>query len=90
MITKNIHIEYRAPRTIEEKGLYGQTFSNNEKADIFINLSKNRTRMDTIDTFFHEIAHVFFAFYKSKVKVTAAEEERLAQQIGHVCAGVIL
>jgi hypothetical protein len=89
MITKNIHIEYRAPRTLEEKESYGQTFSNNEKADIFINLHKNRTSDDTIDTFFHELAHVFFAFYKTRIKVSAADEEKMAKQIGRVCAGVL-
>lgn len=89
MITKNIHIEFRAPRNKSEKSYFGLTWSNNEKADVFINLRKNKKSSDMVDTFFHEMAHVFFAFHKTNRKMTEAEEEKLAKQLGRVCLGVI-
>lgn len=89
MITKNIHIEYRDPRTKEEVASYGITRSTDDKADIFINMKRNRKSEDATDTFFHELAHVFLAFYTPQPKMTAAQEERFAQQIGQVCAGVL-
>lgn len=88
-MTKFIHIDYRAPRTKDEKGLFGQVFAEKDKADIYMNVNKNRNSKDLVDTFFHEMAHVFFAFHGKTKQMTEAEEEKLAQQIGRICAGVL-
>lgn len=88
-MNKNIRIEYRASRTKEEKALFGLTVAEDNEATIFLNVRKNRKSRELIDTFFHEMAHVFFAFHSNGKQMNNVTEERLARQIGRVCAGVL-
>ena len=86
---KYVHIDYRTPRTSEERSVYAFTEGDKHAATVFINVNKNRKSEDVIDTFFHEMAHVFFAFHKKNRKMSCAAEEKLAQQVGRICAGVL-
>lgn len=86
---KSIHIDYRGPRSKYERGYFGLTTSDKTSADVFLNVNKHKKSDDLVNTFFHEMAHVFFAFHGKKRQMTAAEEERLAQQVGRICAGVL-
>lgn len=86
---KYIHIDYRTPKNKEEGKFYGVTESERNSAGIFINVNKNRTSQDLADTFFHEMAHVFFAFHGKKKQMSIRTEERLAQQLGRICAGLL-
>lgn len=88
-MTKFIHIDYRNPRSKTESVFYGQSNVDSKAADVFINVKKNRNGNDLADTFFHEMAHVFFAFHGKTGQMTSAKEERLAQQLGRVCAGIL-
>ena len=40
-----------------------------------------------VDTFFHELTHVFFAFHNNNVP--DEEQERFARKIGTICAEVL-
>ncbi len=86
---KSIHLDYRAPRSKSEKGFYALTDVERNTAHVFVNVYKNRNSQDLTDTFFHEMAHIFFAFHGKKKQMTDAKEEKLAQQLGRVCAGVL-
>lgn len=88
MKTKNIHLEFRNPRNKKEAEYFGITYSEPTHADIFINTRKNRNGSDLIDTFFHELTHVFLHFFKH-TKISAQREEQLARQVGRVCLGVL-
>jgi hypothetical protein len=50
-------------------------------AKVFIDLKQSQRSM--VDTFFHEITHVFFAFHKNNVPIRA--QERIAAKIGKLC-----
>lgn len=85
-MTKFIHIDYRRPRTKEEKGLFALSYVDTNTTDMFINVNKNRKGITLADTFFHEMAHVFFAFHGKDKQMTAAQEEELATHVGQLCA----
>ena len=89
MTVKSIVIEWRNPRTKEEKELWGETFVYHDIATVFINLKKNRKSKEAVDTFFHEIAHVFFGFHTKNKKMSDAKEEELAMQVGKLVSGLI-
>lgn len=83
---KYIHLDYRNPRTKEEKGYFALSNVDTHTSDIFINRKKNRKGSDLADTFFHEMAHVFLAFHGKDKQMSAAKEEKLAKEIGRNCA----
>lgn len=83
-----VNIEWRKPRNKMERGCYGVTDSiNSNIIDVF--LQQDMSREQSVDTFFHELAHVFFRCYKSKKKISDAEEERLASLVGRVVASIL-
>ena len=79
--TKSIHIEWRKPENALERQAYGATYADNRIAKIFIDI--NATPYEQIDTFFHEMAHVFFAFTRNNVPMSV--QEKLAEKIGKLC-----
>lgn len=86
---KYIHLDYRIPRTKEEKSLFGLSDVEKDTAAIFINVNMHRKGRNLIDTFFHEMAHVFIAFHGKDGQMSNAKEEKLAKEIGRVCAEVL-
>lgn len=81
--TKAVWIEWRGPKTKEEKSVYGQTtFTNESTARIFINSRKNKTTEDQVKTFWHEMTHAFLHFHRHKK--TAKQEERICQKLERV------
>lgn len=84
-ISKAVYIEWRYPKTKAEKKLYGLTeYDNKFVAKVFINTQAGRRHL--IDTFFHEMTHVFLAMHRRRGKMHSKREEALAQQIGQTCA----
>lgn len=83
---KYIHIDYRKPRTEEEKGYYALSNVDTNTTDMFINVNKHRDGKNLADTFFHEMAHVFMAFHGKDGQMSNAKEEKLAKEIGRICA----
>lgn len=86
---KYIHLDYRKPRTKAEKTYFALSNVDTHTTDIFINTNKNRLGKDLIDTFFHEMAHVFVAFHGKEKQMSAAKEEKLCREIGRRCAEVL-
>jgi hypothetical protein len=86
---KSIVLNYHKAHTKEEKVVFGQTRADKNIAEVYINIANNRKSEDVVDTFFHEMAHVFFAFHNKKKKMSAATEERLAQQLGRISAEIL-
>lgn len=83
---KYIHIDYRRPRTKAEKRLFALSNVDTNSTDMFINTNKHRRGANLIDTFFHEMAHVFLAFHGKDKQMTDAKEEELATHVGRICA----
>jgi hypothetical protein len=84
-VQKAVFMEWRNPRTKQERKLYGLTeYENRHVAKVFINTRNDGGEI--VDTFFHEMAHVFFAFHRRRGKVNLKREEALASQIGKTCA----
>ena len=84
-INKAVYIEWRYPKTPAERALYGLTeYENKYVAKVFINTRMGKRSLP--DTFFHEMAHVFFAFHSKRGKLHHKKEEALAEQIGKTCA----
>jgi hypothetical protein len=84
-LQKAIFMEWRNPRTRHERKLYGLTeYTNSAIAKVFINTQGGEGHL--VDTFFHEMVHVFFAFHRQRGKVNLKREEALASQIGKTCA----
>jgi hypothetical protein len=79
-----VWVESRQPQTPQERRVYGMTHANKMTAKIFIN--ERYPRM-LADTFFHEMAHVFFALTRNNVP--SHMQERLATQIGEKCAKIL-
>lgn len=63
-----------------EKGLYGETKTENGVTKIFINQAQSS--QERINTFFHEIAHAFHHMYG--YNGPSDEEERVARLIGNI------
>ena len=83
--TKSILIEWRKPANARERRAFGATYADDRIARVFID---TRAPMDEqIDTFFHEMAHVFFAFTKHEVPDTVQEAK--ARRIGKTCTEVL-
>lgn len=88
-MTKVITLNYRRARTKEEKGDWAETtLDSPDLATVYINRDKNRTSKELADTFFHEMAHIFIHFHGAK-KIDRDVEEKLCQQIGRACEGIL-
>jgi len=83
---KYIHIDYRKPRTKEEKSVYAISHVETNTANMFINVDMHRKSKNLSDTFFHEMAHVFLAFHGKDGQMTDAKEEKLAKEVERICA----
>ena len=85
LIAKAVYLEWRQPQDKTERECYGVTTTDNSVARIFFNTKVKGQQL--ANTFFHEMAHVFFAFHKNNVP--ADVQERLAQKIGAICSEVL-
>ena len=81
LVAKSVYLEWRRPETQMERDCYGVTTTDNNVAKVFFNTSVKGQRL--ANTFFHEMAHVFFAFHRHKVPDCV--QEKLAQKIGTIC-----
>lgn len=84
-----IVVEFRAPRTKDEAGVYGLTETEHKSnvARIFINA--RRAPESRLDTFFHEIAHAFMHFKGEKSTRKAEKAARLTgEAVNNVFKGV--
>ena len=86
MSIKYIHIDYRVPKNKAETRLYGQAEVDDNTASVYINRRLHRNGRNLADTFFHEMVHVFVGFHGKEGQMSDAKEERLAQEIGRLCA----
>lgn len=82
MTRKLIVIENRNPRNADERALYGQTITEGQTVDIFINSKKNRSGNELVDTLFHELCHAAVGLYRTKL--TPRREEKLARLVGNI------
>jgi hypothetical protein len=57
-----------------------------DTATIFVNVDMHRKSKNLSDTFFHEMAHVFIAFHGKDKQMSDAKEEKLAKEVGRICA----
>lgn len=89
MTTKSIIIEWRNPRTKEEAEDYAETIASSDFARVFINSRKNQSSREIVDSFFHEMVHVFVAFHETRKTMTAKEEEAIADQMGKMAAIIL-
>ena len=89
MTTRVIVIEWRNPQNATEAKFYGSTNTSENVVKVFINLKKNQISQDLTDTFFHEMAHVFFAFHYKNKKMGGNLEESIARKIGRICSEVL-
>ncbi len=87
MVTKSIVIEWRDPRTKSEKKNYAISDIKGNLATIYI--KKKQCSKELVDTFFHEMAHVFFAFHRSKKRMSEEKEEFLAIKVGKIVGGLL-
>lgn len=72
-----IVVEFRAPRTKDEKTVYGltETEHGSQVSRIFIN--SKRAKYGHLDTFFHEVAHAFMHWKGEKSTAKAEKAARL-------------
>jgi hypothetical protein len=85
VIAKSVMLEWRKPETKRERAAYGVTYGDNRVAKVFIDM--NQSQCSLVDTFFHEMTHVFFSFHKNNVSGKA--QERIATKIGKLCGEVL-
>ena len=78
---KFVMFEWRRPITKLEKSCYGVTDDGQHNAKVFFNTTIGKN--DMVDTFFHEMTHVFFGFVKNNVP--SQKQEKLARKIGALC-----
>lgn len=54
-----------------------------------MNVRRNKKGSTLVNTFFHEMAHVFLAFHGKNKQMSNAKEEKLAKAIGAACARIL-
>lgn len=86
MKVKTIVIELRKPANKTEKGTFGMTYDHGPIARIFIDSRKNKGR-EFVDTFFHEMVHVFTNFTSPTGKI--ADEEKKCRLVGQAAKKII-
>ena len=87
MMMQTVVIEWRNPRTKSESECWGETVFEGNIAKVFINARKNKNEIESADTFFHEMAHVFFDF--NDKKLSNRKEEYLATKTGKIVAQLL-
>lgn len=85
-MNKYIHIDYRHARNKEERECFAITYAEPHSAEIFFNVKKNKKGKVLIDTFFHEMVHVFLEFHGKDKQMSPGKEESLAKEVGRICA----
>jgi len=80
-------IEWRKSNSKYEKSRYGTTEVEGNIAKVFIDSTQSPE--ESVDTFFHEMAHVFFGFHTKNKKMSDQQEEYLAAKIGHIAAALL-
>lgn len=83
-----INIEWRRPTSKLEKKCYGVTTTRNP-AIIDVFLRSNMTSSKSVQTFFHEMTHVFFRCYSKHKKFPKGYEEHIADVVGTVAAKIV-
>jgi hypothetical protein len=83
-----VNIEWRRPVSKLEKKCYGVTTTRNP-AIIDVFLRSNTTGERSVQTFFHEMTHVFFRCYDKHKKLPKGFEEHVAGVIGSVAAKIL-
>ena len=86
---KYIHLDYRTPRSQKERDSFAVSEVDDRTANVFVNRHMHRKGNNLIDTFFHEMTHVFLAFHGKDDQMSSAKEEKLAKEIGRLCARVL-
>jgi Zn-dependent peptidase ImmA (M78 family) len=84
---KTVVFEWRHPRSKEEAECYGTTDNLGNVSYVFINTRNTKGKL-SVNTFFHELTHVFFNFYGGR-KVSEAEQEKLAKIVGSVASDIV-
>lgn len=83
-----VNIEWRNPSSKLEKKCYGVTQAKNSNViDVF--LRERMPSRQSVDTFFHEMTHVFFRCYDRHKKLPKGFEEYAADLIGKVAAHIV-
>lgn len=86
-MNRAIIIEIRKPGKGEET-LYGRTYIDPAIAKIFINGRMNHKYRDLVNTFFHEMAHVWFGLFHDK-PIDKRLEEDICWRLGDVCEAIL-
>lgn len=86
-MSKVILIEWRDPKNKYEKDKYGWTEVDGSVAKVFI--KRKQCSKELTDTFFHEMAHVFFGFHSKNKRMSDKQEEYLAAKIGQLAAALL-
>ena len=87
MTSKVILIEWRNPKSKYEQDKYGWTEVEGDIAKVFI--KKKQPSQELVDTFFHEMTHVFLGFHKKSKRMSDKQEEYLATKVGKVVASLL-
>ena len=81
MRKRTLVVEWRYPRTKEERGVFGQCVSKDDTIKIFINTRKNRDE-EYIKTFWHEICHAFYYIHCRAIKrISKSAEEKICRKV---------
>lgn len=72
----------------EQRPLWGQTrFENDGLNTVWIR--EGQTGKQLVDTFFHEMTHVFLGFAKFKGRLSIKQEEELCRMIGQTASSIL-
>lgn len=83
-----INIEWRKPSNKLEKKCYGMTRAHNAAViDVF--LRQDMKSKQSVETFFHEMTHVFFRCYNMHRKLPKGFEENIAEWVGRISAVLV-
>lgn len=86
----NIQVEYRPPQTKHEKKVFGHTQfrKNGDIAHIFINSQRSKRDGEALNTFFHELTHVWNEMLGA-AKVSQRDNEHSAALVGDTVEALI-
>lgn len=85
---KVIILDVSKPHNKDQKPLWGQTaFDNDGLNTVWIREGQEGKQL--VDTFFHEMTHVFLGIVKQKARITSAQEEQLCRMIGQIAASIL-
>lgn len=83
---KAITIEWRAPQNKEERECDGMAVTQGDISKVWIRRSLIGTPTE-VNTFFHELAHVYF--HTHPTKLSALKQEQLCETIGNLVGGLL-